>query len=42
MVVDAKDDAAAAFYKKYGFIEFPKIERRLFLAMGTVAQLFEA
>ena len=42
VVVDAKDDAAAAFYKKYGFIEFPKIERRLFLAMGTVAQLFEA
>jgi predicted GNAT family N-acyltransferase len=40
VVVDAIDEAAAAFYKKYGFIPLPKIERRLFLAMGTVAQLF--
>jgi predicted GNAT family N-acyltransferase len=42
VIVDAKDDTAAAFYRKYGFIEFPKVERRLFLAMGTVAQLFDA
>lgn len=40
VVVDAKDAAALAFYRKYGFLELPKIERRLFLAMGTVDQLF--
>ena len=40
VVVDAKDDQAVAFYKKYGFINLPKIERRLFLPMGTIAQLF--
>ena len=40
VVVDAKDLSAANFYKKYGFIELPKIERRLFLPMGTIEQLF--
>jgi ribosomal protein S18 acetylase RimI-like enzyme len=40
VVVDAKDIAALAFYKKYGFLELPKIERRLFLPMATVEQLF--
>jgi ribosomal protein S18 acetylase RimI-like enzyme len=40
VVVDAKDDQAVAFYRKYGFIELPKIERRLFLPMATVAHLF--
>lgn len=40
IVVDAKDETGAAFYRKYGFIELPKIERRLFLPMGTVEQLF--
>lgn len=40
IVVDAKDDQAVAFYRKYGFIDLPKIEKRLFLPMGTVAQLF--
>jgi ribosomal protein S18 acetylase RimI-like enzyme len=40
VVVDAKDEQAVAFYRKYGFIDFPKIERRLFLPMGTIAQLF--
>jgi len=39
-VVDAKDASALAFYKKYGFLELPRIERRLFLPMGTVAKLF--
>lgn len=41
IVVDAKDDAAITFYRKYGFIELPAIENRLFLPMGTVEQLFE-
>jgi ribosomal protein S18 acetylase RimI-like enzyme len=40
IVVDAKDETGAAFYRKYGFIELPKIELRLFLPMGTVEQLF--
>ena len=40
VVVDAKDEAAAAFYKKYGFIDLPNIERRLFLPMGTIENLF--
>jgi ribosomal protein S18 acetylase RimI-like enzyme len=40
VVVDAKDAGALAFYKKYGFLELPRIERRLFLPMGTVERLF--
>ncbi len=40
VIVDAKDDQAVAFYRKYGFIDLPKIEKRLFLPMGTIAQLF--
>jgi predicted GNAT family N-acyltransferase len=40
VVVDAKDAAALTFYKKYGFLELPKVERRLFLPMGTVERLF--
>jgi ribosomal protein S18 acetylase RimI-like enzyme len=41
VVVDAKEAAALAFYKKYGFLELPRVERRLFLPMGTVEQLFQ-
>jgi len=41
VVVDAIDSAAAAFYSKYGFLRLPKIERRLFLPMGTIEQLFK-
>lgn len=40
VIVDAKDSAAVDFYKKYGFLELPRIERRLFLPMGTVEELF--
>ena len=40
VIVDAKDESAAAFYRKYGFVELPKIAKRLFLPMGTVEQLF--
>jgi ribosomal protein S18 acetylase RimI-like enzyme len=40
VIVDAKHAAALAFFKKYGFLELPRIERRLFLPMGTVEQLF--
>jgi predicted GNAT family N-acyltransferase len=40
VVVDAKDDTARTFYRKYGFIELPKVIRRLFLPMGTIEKLF--
>jgi len=40
VIVDAKDAAALSFYKKYGFLELPQVERRLFLPMGTVEELF--
>lgn len=40
VIADAKDESAVPFYRKYGFIELPKIEYRLFLPMGTVEQLF--
>jgi ribosomal protein S18 acetylase RimI-like enzyme len=40
VVVDAKDETARAFYLKYGFIELPKINKRLFLPMGTIEKLF--
>jgi predicted GNAT family N-acyltransferase len=40
VVVDAKDASAEEFYKKYGFIELPRVASRLFLAMGTVETLF--
>jgi ribosomal protein S18 acetylase RimI-like enzyme len=42
VVVDAKDEKAIAFYKKYGFIDLPKVTRRLFLPMGTIKKLFSA
>lgn len=41
VIVDAKDESAVRFYKKYGFIALPRIENRLFLPMGTVQQLFQ-
>ena len=40
VVVDAKDDAALAFYRRYGFIPFADLPNRLFLPMGTIEQLF--
>ena len=38
--VDAIDDAAADFYRKYGFIELPENKRKLFLPMKMIARLF--
>jgi GNAT superfamily N-acetyltransferase len=38
--VEAIDDAAAAFYRKYGLIELPEDRRKLFLPMKTIAKLF--
>jgi GNAT superfamily N-acetyltransferase len=39
LVVDAKDQAAAAFYRKFGFIPLPNDARRLFLPMATIRKL---
>ena len=41
VVVDAKDEAASAFYRHFGFIELQQ-PRRWFLPMKTVASLFGA
>lgn len=37
IVVDAKDDRAAAFYRAFGFREFPLRPHRLFLPTATAA-----
>ena len=39
VVVDAKDEAAAAFYRHYGFLTLQAQTSRLFVPMVTVAQL---
>lgn len=39
MMVEARDDAAAAFYGKYGFIPFVDDVRHLMLPMATLRQL---
>jgi ribosomal protein S18 acetylase RimI-like enzyme len=40
VVVDAKDEKAVAFYRRYDFIPFADHANRLFLPMGTIEQLF--
>jgi GNAT superfamily N-acetyltransferase len=42
IVVDARDENAVAFYKKYGFIQFPDHRNRLFLPMKTIEKLFQS
>lgn len=37
VIVDAKDDAAASFYERYGFRPLPESPHRLFITMATVA-----
>jgi GNAT superfamily N-acetyltransferase len=39
VIVDAIDDAASAFYRKYGFIPFAREGRRLLLPMATIRRL---
>lgn len=39
--VEAIDDEAVAFYKKYGFIQLPEDKRKLFLPMKTIAKSFQ-
>ena len=40
VVVDAIDENAHAFYRRYGFIDIPNHPNRLFVPMKTVAQIF--
>jgi GNAT superfamily N-acetyltransferase len=40
VVVDAKDAAAASFYRREGFLPFPDQPHRLFLPMQAIKQLF--
>lgn len=40
VLVEAIDTDAAAFYRKYGFIELPEDPHRLFLPMKTIVKLF--
>lgn len=40
VIVDAKDEAAEAFYQRFGFNPLQKQPVRLFLAMKTIATLF--
>jgi predicted GNAT family N-acyltransferase len=40
VVVDAKDEVAKAFYRRYGFVELPDHPNRLFLPMKTVERMF--
>jgi len=39
VVVDAKDEAAAAFYRHYGFLTLQAQPSRLFVPMRLVTQL---
>ena len=39
VIVDAKNDSAVAFYKRYGFIGLPDNSHRLFLPLSTVKKL---
>jgi GNAT superfamily N-acetyltransferase len=40
VVVDARDEKAAAFYRRYGFTPILDAEQRLFLHMKTIEQMF--
>lgn len=40
VVVDAKDEQACSFYKRYQFIGFPDQLNKLFLTMTAIAKMF--
>ncbi len=42
LLVDAKDDTAAAFYRHHGFIPFATAPRTLFLPLATAAKILPA
>lgn len=39
VVIDAKDENAANFYKRFGFIPFPNIPNRLFFPMKSIQKM---
>lgn len=39
LVADAKDEAALVFYRKFGFAQLGRDPHRVFLPMGTIAEL---
>ncbi|TIN21209.1 MAG: GNAT family N-acetyltransferase [Mesorhizobium sp.] len=41
LIVDAKDDKAAAFYRKYGFTPFYDRPLSMFLSVATALKLFD-
>lgn len=42
LFVDAKDDQAAAFYRKFGFVPLPSNPHRLFLPLSTLLSVASA
>jgi len=40
VIVDAKDEEATEFYRRYGFISFPSRPNRLFLPMTSIQRMF--
>lgn len=42
VVVDAIDEAAVAFYRKFHFLPFPETPHTLFIEMATIKQLFRS
>ena len=40
VMVDAKDEIASAFYRRYGFVPIVDAPRRLFLPMQTIEPMF--
>jgi ribosomal protein S18 acetylase RimI-like enzyme len=40
LFVDAKDEPAAVYYRKYGFVALKSNPLQLFLAMGTIRRTF--
>ena len=40
VVVDAKDEKAHKFYQDFGFTSFPESQKRLYLPMVTIEQLY--
>lgn len=41
VVVDAKDENASAFYRRYDFVSLPAQPTRLFYLMSSIARLFD-
>ena len=39
VIVDAKDERSAVFYRQFGFVDFPNIPKRLFLTIDTIEDI---